>query len=119
MIAVAVRLYPDDPNLDGVLSKAVTKLAWKVAAEPPLSLGDIQALCIMCTWPATTVHLWSDISMYFSQIFMNAAMHLGLHRPEHLSEFVKTLRKKKGASLTDIDRFERGKTWAVCNIVVE
>ncbi|KAI9745651.1 MAG: hypothetical protein M1818_001185 [Claussenomyces sp. TS43310] len=117
LIGVAARMYQRDPYLVSTLSTCVQKLAWNRIAEPPLPLPEVQALCLLCTWPSIDMHAWSDASMLFSNIAMASAMHLGLHRPDYAHEFSKRSRKRWQMPLKEPERFERGKTWAVCNII--
>lgn len=119
IIVIGGRNWPADRQLSATLYKIVHKLVWEKVADPPLSLHNIQALLLICMWPSTNVHLWSDISMSLSNIAMTAAMHSGLHRPDFAHEF---MRKPKGPNIEPLkqgDRAERGRTWATCNIIAQ
>jgi hypothetical protein len=52
-----------------------------------------------------------------SNTAMVAAMHMGFHRPEHVREFTRNPRTGGEISLSEVDKLERKKTWAACNIV--
>ncbi len=53
--------------------------------SPPLPLGVINALLLLCAWPFTTIRFLRDPSLIFSSIAMSSCFLLGLHtgRGEH------------------------------------
>lgn len=117
IISVASRRYSTDLTLQSALSQSVLELSWKVIADPPLTYASVQGVLILCMWPLSTTHLWSDASTSLSNIAMVAAMHMGLHRPEHTREFTRHPKGGGNVVLTEADKSERKKTWAACNIV--
>lgn len=119
IITVASRNWSADKTLVATLYRVVQKMAWASVAEPPLCLPDIQALLLLCLWPSTNMHVWSDISVSFSTLAMNSCMHIGLHRPDHFQEFTKPPKPLAPAPFSEEERVERGRTWAACNIVAQ
>jgi len=122
IIGIAARRYGKDANLLTTLSRVVPKHAWETISDPLPVLHDIQALLILCMWPFPTTHLWSSHQhLTFGNFCTNSAMQMGLHRPEHASDFTK---KKAQINLifpvdTAIERQVRQRTWAACNIVAQ
>jgi hypothetical protein len=114
-----------DAPLSAALSKGVVhKLAWESISNPPLKLAGIQSLTLLCMWPSTLMHLWSDTSMAFSNMAITSAMHMGLHRPNHFMEYLNRSIKKRDfhhldATISPEDDLIGRKTWAACNIVAQ
>jgi Fungal specific transcription factor domain len=117
ILAIASRRFGDDPTLLSSLAKFVPKLTWECISDTPLTYTIVQTLLIFCMWPFPDTHMWSDASTTFSNVALNAAFHMGLHRPDHAQEFTRNPRAKKPFFLASHDPLERRKTWAATNIV--
>jgi hypothetical protein len=117
IIGVASRRYTSDPSLQSMLAKTVMDLAWRVMADQPLTYASVQGILILCMWPPSNTHLWSDTSTSMSNVAMVAAMHMGLHRPDNAREFVRNPKSGGNSIITEGDKLERKKTWAACNMV--
>jgi hypothetical protein len=117
VIAVASRRYNEDMSVLSGLAVSVPKLLWERVADHPLPYTIVQALLIFCMWPFPTTHMWSDASTTFSNITLNAAFKMGLHRPDHAGEFTWHARSSKPFYLNSRDPLERSRTWACVNIV--
>jgi hypothetical protein len=117
VIAVGSRRYNEDMSVLSGLTVSVPKLLWERIADHPLPYTVVQALLIFCMWPFPSTHMWSDASVTFSNIALNAAFHMGLHRPDHAGEFTRYPRSSKPFYLNSRDPLERRKTWACVNIV--
>jgi hypothetical protein len=119
IIAVAARRYGEGASILSCLSEAVPKLVWEKVADPPLTYDNLHSLLLLCMWPFTDTHMWSDLSTTLSNVALNAAFHMGLHRPEHVNEFTRNIRQRKGNLYGTSDPVERRKTWAATNIVAQ
>ncbi len=53
--------------------------------NPPLPIGVINALLLLCAWPFTTIRFLRDPSTIFSSIALSSCFLIGLHtgRGEH------------------------------------
>ena len=116
---MAARRYREDASILPCLAEAVPKLVWERVADPPLTYDSLHSLLILCMWPFPDTHMWSDSSANFSNIALNAAFHMGLHRPEHVHEFTRNIRSRKPNFFGTNDPLERRKTWAATNIVAQ
>jgi transcriptional regulatory protein LEU3 len=47
----------------------------------------VHAMLLICTWPFPTSSMSTDTSFILAGIAKNAAVHIGLHRPEILQDF--------------------------------
>lgn len=117
IIAIASRRYEEDMTVLSSLAVSVPKLAWQRVADHPLPYTVVPAFLIFCMWPFPNSHMWSDASITFSNIALNAAFHIGLHRPDHAEEFTRNPRSSKPFFLNSRDPWERRKIWAGVNIV--
>jgi hypothetical protein len=94
-------------------------MAWVQVRSPPLSLYSVQALLLLTAYPATTMRLWTDSSMSFNNLAMTAALHMGLHRPNHTTDFYRRDKTLPSMPYKDTERTDRMATWAACNIVAQ
>jgi hypothetical protein len=67
----------------------------------------------LCMWPFPDFRIWSDNSLFLASIAVNSAIHMGLHRPHHLHEYI----RYAGFERLPVDGHI--KTWAACNIVAQ
>ncbi|KAE9369652.1 hypothetical protein N431DRAFT_427821 [Stipitochalara longipes BDJ] len=111
IISIASRRHAEKSTVLGLLAKSVQKLMWSTISAPPLTITAIQALLLLCMWPFPDLRIWSDNSLFLSSIAVNSAMHMGLHRPQHLHEYI----RYAGFERLPVDGHI--KTWAACNIV--
>ncbi len=114
-MVVGARRYAADPALLGLIAVPTRDFAWKRVSDPPLSLLDIQALLILCMWPANTMRMWTDASMTFCNIAISAALHMGLHRPNYARDYA----KQPNLNISEAESTERMNTWCACNIVTQ
>lgn len=114
IIAVASRRYVNDVALLDSLSEPVTSLGWKAISTRPHTRFTVEALVIQITWPFPVSTPATDNSYIYSGIALQAAIQLGLHRPEDLQDFSRTK-----VRLTDKEIQNRVKTWVCCNIAAQ
>ena len=114
IICVASRRYYSNIALFASLAEPVMRLVWDSVAAPPVSLYNIQAILLLCTWPFPHSSLWLEPTPVLSNVALSAAMQLGLHRPESADEFM-----RRKTRLSDAQNQLRLKTWIACNNVAQ
>ncbi|KAF2457086.1 hypothetical protein BDY21DRAFT_33914 [Lineolata rhizophorae] len=55
----------------------------KAVISSPITLLTLQAILYICAWPLPVEHQPRDPSWNLSGVAINAALHMGLHRPNH------------------------------------
>ena len=113
IVSIASRRHPEKSKILVYLTKSVTKLMWSTISSPPLTITAVQALLLLCMWPFPDFRIWSDNSLFLASIAVNSAIHMGLHRPQHLHEYI----RYAGFERLPVDGHI--KTWAACNIVAQ
>ncbi|CAK7240650.1 MAG: hypothetical protein STHCBS139747_002096 [Sporothrix thermara] len=85
IIVIAARRFARDDTVLPFLTESLTSEVWGVMGNPPLPLGVINALLLLCAWPFTTIRFLRDPSLIFSSIAMSSCFMIGLHtgRGEH------------------------------------
>ncbi|CAK7236744.1 hypothetical protein SEUCBS140593_009723 [Sporothrix eucalyptigena] len=85
IIVIAARRFAKDDTVLPFLTESLTAEVWGTMGNPPLPLGVINALLLLCAWPFTTIRFMRDPSMIFSSIAMSSCFMIGLHtgRGEH------------------------------------
>ncbi|OAP60578.1 hypothetical protein AYL99_05580 [Fonsecaea erecta] len=114
IISVASRRYQSDPTLLTRLARAVTDLLWKSLQSIPHSLGVIQSLVLLCTWPFPTSSSTTDPTYMLSGMIIQLSIQMGLHRPRSPLDFTKFRVK---LSTRDVE--DRRRTWIAGNVVTQ
>ncbi len=114
IISVAARRYSPDSTLLNSLSGPLSRLLWTTIGDVPSSHYVVQALCLLCTWPLPTSTTSSDPTHILCGVMMKTATGIGLHRPNHSSDF-----SRVPVELDNEQLHDRVVTWAVCNIVAQ
>ncbi|KIW95441.1 uncharacterized protein Z519_04025 [Cladophialophora bantiana CBS 173.52] len=114
IISVASRRYQSDPTLLTRLARAVTDLLWKSLQTEPHSLGVIQSLVLLCTWPFPTSSSTTDPTYTLSGMIIQLSIQMGLHRPRSPLDFTKFR-----VNLSPHDVEDRRRTWIASNIVTQ
>lgn len=85
IIVISARRFAKDDTVLPFLTDALTTEVWGYMGTPPLHLGVINALLLLCVWPFTTIRFLRDPSAIFSSIAMSSCFLIGLHtgRGEH------------------------------------
>lgn len=78
-------------------------------AQAPLPLSTIQALLFLCMWPLPVERQQHDPSWLYSGIAVNAALYLGLHRPNTARNPQQQQHQLEGG-----DALEKTMTWLGC-----
>ncbi|KAK2008107.1 hypothetical protein LZ32DRAFT_29864 [Colletotrichum eremochloae] len=79
LIAVSSRRYTRDAGLLPFLVENLPREVWAAVSTPPISMGTINALLVLCTWPLPTIRFLRDPSSSYVAIAQNAALLLGMH----------------------------------------
>ncbi|KIW32183.1 hypothetical protein, variant 1 [Cladophialophora immunda] len=114
IISVASRRYQSDPTLLTRLARAVTDLLWKSLQTIPHSLGVIQSLVLLCTWPFPTSSSTTDPTYMLSGMIIQLSIQMGLHRPRSPLDFTKFRVK-----LSPREIEERQRAWIAGNVVTQ
>ncbi|KAH0844949.1 C6 transcription factor [Fonsecaea pedrosoi] len=114
IISVASRRYLIDPTLLTRLARAVTDLLWKSLQIVPQSLGVVQSLVLLCTWPFPTSSSTTDPTYMLSGMIIQLSIQMGLHRPRSPLDFTKFRVK-----LSPRDIEDRRRTWIAGNVVTQ
>ncbi|KIX95572.1 uncharacterized protein Z520_08692 [Fonsecaea multimorphosa CBS 102226] len=114
IISVASRRYQPDPTLLTRLARAVTDLLWKSLQTIPHSLGVIQSLVLLCTWPFPTSSSTTDPTYMLSGMIIQLSIQMGLHRPRSPLDFTKFRIKLSPREIED-----RRRTWIAGNVVTQ
>lgn len=112
IISVAARRLSTNPTLLTRLARSVPELIWSTTQVLPHSLGLIQCLVLLCTWPFPTSSTTTDPSYMYVGMMIQSAMQMGLHRPASPEDFT-----KYRLNLSPKQVAERRRTWVACNIV--
>ncbi|KAI5924610.1 hypothetical protein F4810DRAFT_700675 [Camillea tinctor] len=86
-IVVTVAKHSSIPSDEGLFGRIVSPFRQLVQSEilqAPLSLQAIQALLILCMWPLPVEKQSQDPSWLYCGIAVNAAVYMGLHRPNSI-----------------------------------
>ena len=84
IILVACRYHPSYGLDSTMLNTPYKELLGSNLVQTISTVQSIQALIIICMWPIPTLRYSDDPSWNLCGIAMNAAMQLGLHKPEHV-----------------------------------
>jgi len=112
IIIIAARRFAKDETVLPFLTESLPAEVWGAMGNPPLRIGVINALLLLCAWPFTTIRFLRDPSTIFSSIAMSSCFLIGLHtgRGEH-PELVNT-----NFQIHNTDE-EATYTWAGFNII--
>ncbi|KAL1899756.1 hypothetical protein Sste5346_002621 [Sporothrix stenoceras] len=85
IMVISARRFAKDDSVLPFLTESLPSEVWGAMGNPPLPLGVINALLLLCAWPFTTIRFMRDPSMIFSSIAMSSCFMIGLHtgRGEH------------------------------------
>ncbi|CAK7565166.1 MAG: hypothetical protein SEPTF4163_003076 [Sporothrix epigloea] len=85
IVVISARRFARDDTVLPFLTESLSSEVWGAMGNPPLPLGIINALLLLCAWPFTTIRFMRDPSTIFSSIAMSSCFMLGLHtgRGEH------------------------------------
>ncbi|KJR82959.1 c6 zinc finger domain containing protein [Sporothrix schenckii 1099-18] len=85
IMVIAARRFAKDDSVLPFLTESLPSEVWGAMGNPPLPLGMINALLLLCAWPFTTIRFLRDPSTIFSSIAMSSCFMIGLHtgRGEH------------------------------------
>lgn len=114
IISVASRRFQSQPTLLPRLARAVTDLVWRSIRAAPYSLGTVQALTLLCTWPFPTSSSTADQTFVLTGIMLQLAVQMGLHRAFDVQDFVKV-----PVRLTVEEHENWVRTWNACNVVAQ
>lgn len=114
VVSVVARRYQDEPSLLAALSTSVTRLLWGAISTRPHNRYMVESILLQLAWPFPMNSMWIDNSYVLSGIARQAALQLGLHRPENAQDYSRTK-----IALSDYEIQQRTKTWAVCNILAQ
>ena len=113
-MSVASRHLPDQPTLLKKLARDVSNLLWTTVRSVPHSLGTIQALVILCTWPFPISSSANDSTFMLVGIMLQLGTQMGLHRATAAQDFTKA-----PTSLGIEEYQEWQQTWEACNLVAQ
>jgi transcriptional regulatory protein LEU3 len=113
IIAISARRFAKDESVLPFLTESLQKEVWGAMGYPPLPIGVINALLLLCAWPFTTIRFLRDPSSIFSSIAMSSCFLVGLHtgRGEH-----RELVNNPNFQIRNTDE-EATYTWAGFNII--
>ena len=111
VLAIASRSLDDQPALFSALVDPVRKMAADIYNPQSRSLRTMQALLLLCAWPAPFQQTINDPSPMYGSLALNIGHQLGLHRPLHKADFDE--RAVGFAASTAVEC----KTWFGCFIV--
>lgn len=114
IILTAARHDRSDYSLLEGLIPAVKNLLWSTAMNPPHPLPSLQAMSILCVWPLPSSSMSLDATFILAGILRTAAMHVGLYRPDILTQF-----SRVQYSLTSENLREAIKVWCCIYIAVD
>ena len=106
VIAVSARQLKSEVVILSQLAPDLNQLLWSTLATSPLSLDLIQAMLLLSSWPLPIFRLWTDKSWILSNMAMNSAVQLGMHRPGCEIGY-----SKERVSMSQADISERYRTW--------
>jgi hypothetical protein len=110
-MVVSLRSKKEHQDLYFSLAELVRTMACDVVQPTNRSLHSIQALLLLCCWPLPFGPSKDDLSHTFVSIATQNALRLGLHRPQHPSDF------EYNAVVDHNITVLRRKTWISCFIV--
>ncbi|KAK9342819.1 hypothetical protein V1522DRAFT_415055 [Lipomyces starkeyi] len=111
VVAVASKFVEGCTDFRQRLIWPIRRLAMESVVRETPSLSLVQAYLLLCVWPMPFGAVSDDPSWTYCGIATHKAQHLGLHRPDHLNEFVQG---------TDFDHellVSMRNTWLACFIV--
>ncbi|KAK9250137.1 hypothetical protein V1507DRAFT_395126 [Lipomyces tetrasporus] len=111
VVAVASKSVQGCTEFRQSLIWPIRRLAMESAVRETPSLSLVQAYLLLCVWPMPFGAVADDPSWTYCGIATHKAQHLGLHRPDHLNEFV------QGAAFDDELLVSMRNTWLACFIV--
>jgi transcriptional regulatory protein LEU3 len=112
VVAVAARHSETLPILLRQLAQPVLDLLWSNIRCPPYTMGLVQAILLISTWPFPTNSSATDQTYTLTSVAVNASIQMGLHRPINQHDFV-----KYRFHLSEAQVQERLSTWTACNII--
>jgi len=112
IVSVASRRFAPDPHLLEALAAPLSRLLWRTIGDVPGTHLVVKALCLLCSWPLPTSTSAKDITHILCGVMMKTATGIGLHRPNHINDFV-----REAVELNSEELHDRVVTWAVCNMV--
>ncbi|KAJ8102349.1 hypothetical protein POJ06DRAFT_82055 [Lipomyces tetrasporus] len=111
VVAVASRSVQGCTEFRKSLIWPIRRLAMESVIRETPSLSLVQAYLLLCVWPMPFGAVTDDPSWTYCGIATHKAQHLGLHRPDHLNEFV------QGAAFDHELLVSMRNTWLACFIV--
>jgi hypothetical protein len=114
VISVAARHYERDITLLSTLNPCVTKLLWVTLSVLPHNRFTIQAMLLLSMWPLPTPSMSTDMSFMLVSMAKTATMHVGLHRPEFVQDFLRVKTRLGPQEFQDAV-----KVWAGCYIAAQ
>ncbi|KAK9492096.1 hypothetical protein V1508DRAFT_173503 [Lipomyces doorenjongii] len=111
VVAVASRSVQGCTEFRKSLIWPIRRLATESVIRETPSLSLVQAYLLLCVWPMPFGAVTDDPSWTYCGIATHKAQHLGLHRPDHLNEFV------QGAAFDHELLVSMRNTWLACFIV--
>lgn len=113
-MAVASRRKTSQPTLITKLARDVSNLLWNTLRTVPHSLGTVQALIILCTWPFPISSSTNDSTFMLVGIMLQLSTQMGLHQAVSAQDFTKAPTR-----LSSEEYCEWVRTWKACNIVAQ
>ena len=114
IISVAARHYERDLTLLATLNPCVTKLLWATLSVSPHNRFTIQSMLLLSMWPFPTPSMSTDTSFMLVSMAKTAIMHVGLHRPEIVQDFLRVKTQLGPQEFQDAV-----KVWAGCYIAAQ
>jgi transcriptional regulatory protein LEU3 len=87
---------------------------WRSIQALPHTLGVVQSLILICTWPFPTSSSSTDPSYMLAGLIVQLGLQMGLHRPKSPEDF-----NKFRLNLDNVAVADRTRTWIASNIVVQ
>ncbi|KIX07614.1 uncharacterized protein Z518_02267 [Rhinocladiella mackenziei CBS 650.93] len=109
--AICAAAASDHPIL--LLQPEISSLVATIIATPPRSVEIVQGLLILCMWPFPYSNTTEDPSLIYSGMATQAALQMGLHRPNFGNEF--SSKKDPSVEREEVKR----STWLACYIVAQ
>ena len=114
IIAIATRKDEEEPTILASLSPAIQSLLWQTVGNPPHTRPALKAMVLLCLWPFPTSSLSTDTSFILASTLKSSAMHIGVHRPNHVHHFSRRRIDPCPEELRDALRI-----WSACFIAAE
>jgi hypothetical protein len=114
IILTGARHDTTDFSLLPALIPAVKSLMWLQVGCLPHMLPTLQAFAILCVFPFPESSMATDTTFVLAGVLKSAAMHVGLHRPDVMTEYARSR-----LSLNEAEHREAVRVWSYIFLAIE